>query len=360
MARTVPKRPTPLKWLRRAIRYQKKTPLTMPLRQRLEMLRRGFRSSAYELYNFAENNPDDYLPDAVFQEATDINGPFCQSILNDKLLFWTVFKDRFKMPAVLALLERGQLHPLQPELPLRSVGALLEFCRAGPGVVIKPADGWQGKGVVSVRTEGGRLFVNAQPATEEAVGALLGKLDNCIVTERIVQDGYAFEIFPGSANSIRVMTMQDPDDDHRPFIPMAMHRFGSLNTIPTDNVSRGGLMAGIDLSTGVMGLAIKFPHETGGKLFWCSHHPDTAAPIKGVCVPGWRELMARTLETVRELPLLRYVGWDFVIAQGEVWLVEANHNSSPAVQIFHPYLKDPKVRRFFEYYGVVPPRKTLA
>lgn len=325
----------------------------MPLSQRREMLQRGFRSSSYELYNFAENNPNDYLPDALFRRVTDINGPFCQNILNDKLLFSVMLEDYFKVPQVLGLIERGVLYPVQQEIPFGGATTLLNYCRSYSGVVLKPSTGWQGQGISSVRVLNGTPFLNGQPTTEDAVGNLVAQLDNYLVTELIEQDGYAHEIFPDSANSIRITTMQDPDQNDSPFIPVAVHRFGSKSTVPTDNVSRGGLFANIDLDTGVMGQAIKFPYETGGKLTWCSHHPDTGTQIEGVHVPNWTQLKAQILETVNALKFLKYVGWDIVVAQGEVWLIEANHNPTLAVQRFCPYLKNLRTRRFFEFHGVV-------
>ncbi|ADI13749.1 sugar-transfer associated ATP-grasp domain-containing protein [Truepera radiovictrix] len=358
MARTKRHWRGPLKELRRAVSYQKDAPLRMPLSKRFEMFRRGFRSASYALYSFDHNDPDDYLPDSAFREATLINGPFCRRILHDKLLFWRVFGDAFEgtfeMPRVVALIERGQLFPL-PGGPaeLRSVGALLEFCRRGTGVVLKPTDGWQGQGIASLTVADGTPYLNGQPVSPETVATHVAGRDRTLVTERVVQTGYAAAIFPEAANSIRVTTMQDPDDGHRPFVAVAVHRFGSNTTRPTDNVSRGGLMAPIDLQTGELGLAVKFPRETGGELFWCSHHPDTAAPIKGVKVPGWGTLQDQLLEVAARFPFLRYVGWDVLISGGTWWILEANHNPSPAVQMFHPYLKDPKVRRFFAHYGVV-------
>lgn len=338
---------SPLNRLARAVSYQKKTPLSMPLSQRLMALRHGFRSSMYTFYDFGRNNPKDYLPDTVFREATSINGAFCQNILKDKLLFSELLRDVFKVPEVFALLERGQLHPLRPQ------STLTELLSAHGGFVLKPAAGWQGAGIFNVSEQGGDLIVNGQPSSLRALGQQLSQLSGYLLTERIAQDGYAHEIFPGSANSVRIVTMQDPDDDHRPFVGVAFHRFGSKTTVPVDNVSQGGLMAHIDLRTGVMGSAIKFPHETGGELYWCSHHPDTGAPIKGQAIPGWSQLQERLQNLVAAYPFFRYVGWDVIIAQGEAWLVEGNHNPSPVGQVFHPYLKDPKIRRFFEYYGVI-------
>lgn len=347
----------PFKELLRAISYQKHTPLAMPLSQRFLALRHGFKSSAFALYDFRTNDPSDYLPDVSFREATNINGPFCRRILEDKLLFAELFKGHADIPAVVGVVERGKLYGVSSHKGerngLSTLDALIEYCEGGDGVVLKPAAGWQGQGISSLEVRAGQPYLDGQASSRAEVERHLASRDNTLVTQRLVQDGYAAAIFQGSANSIRVTTMQDPDDAHRPFIPVVVHRFGSNTTLPTDNVSRGGLMANVDLDTGELGMAVKFPRETGGELFWCSHHPDTAARIKGVSVPEWGRLKAQLLGVAESFPFLRYVGWDVIVAQGKFWVVEANHNPSPAVQMFHPYLKDPKVRRFFSYHGVI-------
>jgi hypothetical protein len=329
------------------LKLQKQTPWSTPLSQRLTALKYGFRSSRYTLYDFGRNYPKDYLPDTVFREATAINGGFCRRVLEDKLLFTQFVRGVFRVPVVFALLERGLFQPLDGH------GTLSDLLATHGGVILKPVAGWQGAGILSVSEQGGELVVNGQPSTSSVIEQQLARLDGYLVTERIVQDGYAHDIFPDSVNSIRATTMQDPDNNHHPFTAVAVHRFGSRTTGPTDNVHRGGLMAQINLETGRMGPAIKFPNETGGKLHWCSHHPDTGASIEGARVPGWNTLQARLLEFIETAPLFRYVGWDVVATQDVCWLVEGNHNPSPAVQVFHPYLKDPEIRRFFEFYGVI-------
>ena len=348
---TTKRSPSLFRGLARVVKLQKQTPLSTPLSHRLTALRYGFGSSRCTLYDFGRNDPRDYLPDTVFHEATAINGEFCRRVLEDKLLFTHFMQDvkppGFRVPEVFALIGCGQF------CALAGHSTLQDLLAAYGGVVIKPVAGWQGAGILDVSGEGGKLVVNGQPSSLSALEQRLAALDGYLVTERIVQDGYARDIFTGSVNSIRVTTMQDPDDHHRPFTAVAVHRFGSVTTGPTDNVHRGGLMAQIDLETGMMGPAIKFPQETGGKLRWCSRHPDTGAPIEGVRVPSWNTLQARLLEFVSAAPLFRYVGWDLVSTRDTCWLVEGNHNPSPAVQVFHPYLKDPGIRRFFEFYGVV-------
>ncbi len=285
-----------------------------------------------------------YLPDAALRKATRINGPFCQGVLSDRLLFTAMLRD-FRVPEVFALIERGQLHARH------APGTLTELLEAHGGFVLKPAVSRSGKGSFNVALECGELLVNGQPSSLKALGHLFSQLSGYLVGERIAQDGYAHAIFPGSANSVRVVTMQDPGDDHRPFIGVAFHRFGSKTTGPVDNVSRGGVIANIDLTTGVMGSAITVSRETG-EPYRCSHHPDTAVAIKGQSIPGWAPLQARLLELVTAYPFFRYVGWNVIFARGEAWLVGGEPNPSP-VEVFHPYLENPKIRRFFEYYGVV-------
>lgn len=338
---------SPLNRLARAVNFQRKTPWSTPLSQRLTALKYGFRSSRYTLYDFGQNDPRDYLPDSVSREANAVNGGFCRRVLEDKLLFTRLLQGVFKIPEVFALLERGLFQPLDGH------GTLSDLLATHGGVILKPVAGRQGTGILSVSEQGGELAVNGQPSSLRMLEQQLTRLDGYLVTERIVQDGYAHAIFPGSVNSIRLTTMQNPDNNHRPFTAVAVHRFGARRTGPTDNVHRGGLMAQIDLDTGRMGPAIKFPNETGGKLHWCSRHPDTGASIEGARVPGWNALQARLLEFTETAPLFRYVGWDVVLTQDACWLVEGNHSPSPAVQVFHPYLKDPRIRRFFRFYGVI-------
>lgn len=312
--------------LLRAVSRQRKRPLS----QHLTTLGRDYSA---------------YLPDTALRKATRINGPFCQGVLTDRLLFTAMLRD-FKVPEVFALLERGQLHARH------APGTLTGLLETYGGFVLKPAVSRSGKGSFNVALECGELLVNGQPSSLKALGHLLSQLSGYLVGERVAQDGYAQAIFPGSANSVRVVTMQDPDDDHRPFIGVAFHRFGSKTTGPIDNVSRGGLMANIDTQTGVMGSAITVSHETG-EPYWCSHHPDTAVAIKGQAIPGWVPLQARLLELVAAYPFFRYVGWNVIFARGEAWLIGGQPNPPPVGQVFHPYLEDPKIRRFFEFYGVV-------
>ena len=35
------------------------------------------------------------------------------------------------------------------------------------------------------------------------------------------------------------------------------------------------------------------------------------------------------------------------------WIIEGNHYVDPTMQVFGPLLEDPRVRRFYQEYGVI-------
>ncbi|MDQ3398324.1 MAG: hypothetical protein M3511_11260, partial [Deinococcota bacterium] len=166
----------------------------------------------------------------------------------------------------------------------------------------------------------------------------------------VVQADYARKIFPHTTNSLRIITMQDPENDHRPFIAVASHRFGVLETIPVDNFTRGGLRAKIDLDTGKMTSAKKHPARTKQEF---TRHPETDAQIEGVEVPHWQEVKEGLLQMVAALPFVKFVGWDVVVTEEGFCILEGNNPPSLGIQGWYPFFQDPRIRRFFEYYKVI-------
>ena len=208
----------------------------LPFATKLRLWRGGFKSASHGLFDLERNDPRDYVSDLEVARARRINGAFGR-ILKDKLLFASALAPYAQVPDVLGIVERGQLYPLaDPELT--GVDALSS--RAGAGIIFKPAQGNKGKGVFSVAQEGeDGLRLNDVPATPAEVARRVATLDGYLVVAKVQQAAYAHDIFPGSANTIRIVTMQDPDTGEI-FVPAAIHRFGTTATAPTDNFSNGG------------------------------------------------------------------------------------------------------------------------
>jgi len=343
-----------------SVRWQADFPLTTPLDHRLRALRGGFTSASYGLYDLGRNDPADYLPDlaAGSDAARRSNGPFAVSLFSDKLLAHMLMREHLPLPKLLALIQGGRVFPVAGGT-VGDVGALLAYLQGEGDVILKPSSGMRGGGVISLSCDGG-FKIDGQSASEEAVRALVASLDDYLVEAYVQGAAYARAIFPDAANTLRVVTMRDVERGHAPFVAAAIHKFGTRETAPTDNWSRGGLSACVDLQTGALGPAARGPTAAGGKPRWTSTHPDTGAPIEGVRVPDWPLVQKALLDAASSLGFLTYVGWDVLVTEAGPCLIEGNTTvvGLRGVQVHAPLLRDPRVRRFFEFYGALEPATT--
>jgi hypothetical protein len=339
-----------LRHAKKRLEYQRELPLkTSPLK-RLELWRSGYRGLSRTIYasHGEAHNEADYLPDTARLETFFLNGSFARGILSDKLLFTKIVGATLPVPEIVALIERGEVFALGEASPptLKALAA-----RHG-SLVLKPSDGTRGRGVH--RLENDQL--NGKPVGPAELATLARSLDNYLVTKTVAQAAYAQQIFPGSTNSLRVLTLTDPDTGE-PFVARAVHRFGSADTVPTDNWSRGGLCANVDPEAGTLGPGVKHAKRTGGRLKWQTHHPDTGAAIAGILVPHWHEVTRALIEAVQRLPFLVYVGWDVVVTETGFCVLEGNNNTDlDLLQVHGGLLRDVRVRRFYEHHGVAPKR----
>src|SRR5437773_2362296 len=107
---------------------------------------------------------------------------------------------------------------------------------------------------------------------------------------------------------------------------MAMLRLPTRESNGRANLHQGGLGVGIDLASGLTHHAVK-----RNRLILC--HPDTGAPVVGMRVPYWSQVLDMS-RCVAEAVGLGYLGVDIVIdaAQGPM-LLEANARPGLAIQI---------------------------
>jgi len=288
----------------------------------MDMLRRGVSYHSYVLYP----QRGGYLSEIARLDAFFINAKATRDILNDKYQFSLQLGDRFPVPPILGILRNGTLEPLHGPLePWREQGDL----------IAKPLHGSRGAGVVRLKPDD-PLPVSPAPL---------------LLTPFVEQAAYAKQIAPFSGNTIRVLTLRD---EAGPFIVRAVHRFGTLQTAPTDNWSRGSLCAKVDPETGVLSRAVKHPRRTNGALQWVSRHPDTDAPIEGTVVPRWSQIQAELLRVLETLPEFLYVGWDIVVTEEGFWVLEGNANTEfNALQVHGPLLDDDRVRTFYRHHKII-------
>jgi len=210
--------------------------------------------------------------------------------------------------------------------------ALLE---ARGELVIKPRGGSKGSGVRIVRPgDADRL-----PEPGE------------FASTKVTQHAYAATINSASVNTIRVLTAWDHDAGDF-FVAAAIHRFGTAQSKRVDNWSAGGVSAGVDLNTGVLGQAMRSPTFEPCRT-WLQRHPDTGSRIEGVEVPRFHQMARELVEVCRGFPI-SLVGWDVVITPDAWTILESNRRPGFFIlQMFRPLLADPRLEVYFAREGML-------
>jgi len=316
------------------------------------MTRRGFKPSNYVLYDLANNDIDDYVPDTLWSKLCATNGRMGIHILGSKLLFHQTFEDDLTLAALHGHISQGRFTPRRDKSAPEDEGMPALLARLG-SLVVKPVDGQKGKKVhvltASAPPEApGSVALDGRPLSSSEFAAWLGRQDCMLVHSRVQQTDYAHAIFPGSANTVRVVTVTDADG---PFVLCCGHRFGTVASAPVDNFAAGGLLCGVDLATGRLGRGASLPGSGEHTLDWRSVHPDTGAAIAGRVVPGFFELIELLLATCRRHPYLAYVGWDVVMTDSGPVVLEANYGSGLQLQLHGGFLRNQRFARFVATAG---------
>jgi hypothetical protein len=307
------------------------------------MIRRGFKPSNYLLYDLAKNDVDDYLPDDMWSRLCDTNGRLGIHILGSKLLFHHTFEHDLKLARLYGHISRGLFTPRHPHQgsAARDLPSLL--LEVG-SVVVKPVDGQKGKRVhVLAASQAGAIELDGRRLSPSEFATWLKSQDCMLVHDRVQQASYASTIFPGSANTIRIVTVTDADG---PFVLSGGHRFGRVGSAPVDNFAAGGLLCSIDLAAGTLGQGASQPGPGERHLVWHAAHPETGAQIEGQVVPGIFDLIELLLTTCRRHPYLAYVGWDVVMTDQGPVVLEANYGSGLQLQLYGGFLLNERFARF--------------
>lgn len=173
--------------------------------------------------------------------------------------------------------------------------------------VVKPRDGAHGIGVEILDAAG----VEDWPALYDR----LCREGRTLCEEVIPQHPDLSAIWPGSINTTRIITILKDDVTH----PIAACLRVGNGARPVDNFDSGGMVVPVDKSTGrITGPA----RDKSGKLY--DRHPATGTRFEGCQLPLWPQVLDLVCRAARELPTVRYVGWDVAITPSGPVLVEAN------------------------------------
>jgi hypothetical protein len=350
------------------------TNVAIPLRRRLWLYRHGFTSRSDALFDLDEGNYREFVSDLQHERADDINEPW-DAVVNNKLAFHLLF-DGFSthLPACYGVLDGGVLRRTSPaataaaweertasedEVAIETIDATAwveRYLETTEALVLKPIYGQGGQDVLVCRREANDGYrVNGEVKTTAEFETLVDDLEEYLACEFVDQADYAADLYGDSTNTLRILSLWDYDRDE-PFVSGVVHRIGTDESAPVDNWSRGGLSAELredgtaTLSSGAQWLPDR------GEVRWYETHPDTGTRIEGARVPGWPAVRERIVEMAAAFPYLPRLGWDVVLTddEGGFRVLEVNaHAATRTLQVHRPLLRDPRVRRFYEYHGCV-------
>ncbi|WP_252698662.1 sugar-transfer associated ATP-grasp domain-containing protein [Natronosalvus vescus] len=318
----------------------------VPLQWRVRLLSNGFLSQSYFFYDIS--NLNEYVSNYHRDFRTrEINGK-SERIFNDKLLFHQLF-DRVlngHVAEALAWMDDGELYFFH------DVDSFQQLIDEHDQLIVKPRLGGGGDDIQRITSKEGTLLLNGEEIQTEMLFARIRDKTDSIVCEFIEQDNYSSQIFPHSLNTIRILTMVDPDTGEA-FIPIAVHRFGTADSVPTDNWSKGGIASQVDIDSGELSPAAGIAED--GTISWYASHPDTGEQIEGAEIPGWTTLAEQIVRVAEQYPNLPYAGWDVAIdANGEFKVIEVNsYPDVNMIQIHKPLLSDERITRFYESHHVL-------
>ncbi|MQA61472.1 MAG: hypothetical protein GEU86_08235 [Actinophytocola sp.] len=326
----------------------------VPLRSRSpRWWRHGFLSRSALLYDLDKHGPANYVSDLQrVSRLKQMVHPLLQDVINNKLTTHLLLGTMdIRSAKLLGVYWRGAIHrfPAEGRVP---VAEYLSGLTEGHAIFLKVLAGAEGKNLFLVRREDEDRWLVNDELFDLGAACRVFEAQNrpLIVEDGLSQHPKLGELYPGTVNTIRLLTMLDVAD-HQPFIVMAVQRIGTRGSEPADNWSRGGLSARVDLDTGRLGPASRLP--AADELEWFDTHPDTGAPIKGVEVPFWPEVRAMVTHAARVLSFMEYIGWDIVITPDGPVVLEANINTGMNVlQVHQPLLDDPRARAYYVERGV--------
>jgi Sugar-transfer associated ATP-grasp len=351
------------------LKHERKAQIDLPFRQKMEMWRRGFFAESATIYDLPRNDPREYLSDFQhFVRCGRINA--WEGFYTHKLgLRSLLLAMGFRQAETLAYIHERRImaDPFSEDAGYISLEELFSRLATGnASFIVKPEDGWCGEDIFLLTLQDGK-FMRRRGQHEEPFDfdAYMGELEGrarrekrdpsgVLIERRLEQGAFWRALFPDSANTLRLLTLWTPGEP-APFVARAVQRIGTADTVPTDNWSGGGISAPVDLATGTLGEGRMHPLKGKRAEQRFTHHPDTGALIAGAVLPGWTQAMDTVLRAAASVPFNRMAGWDILVdAEGVPVILEANGNSDVnLLQVHGGLLAEPRVRRFYQAFGVV-------
>ena len=317
-----------------------KSNFKVSIKKRIKIaLNGGFSVNQYYLFGMdkEDNKKVQYLSEYDWFRSRLINKPY-DYIINNKFLFNEIIKNKIKTPKILAVKQEKCIRYKNGKINM--VSELISKID-GKEVICKPIFKGKGRDIYKIKVESNKIFqVNNNTSSLSKILNLLEKKNNWLLCECIENHNYAKSIYPTSLNTIRIVVVQY-GEGHIPHIVYAVHRFGTANSGVVDNASCGGIVAKIDLETGILseGRSIKNREEY-------ILHPDTGEPIKGVKIPNWKQVKNTILDLSKDIFYLDVIAWDIALTENDLYVIEGNSSTGVNIMQLWEGQKDREFGKF--------------
>lgn len=240
--------------------------------------------------------------------------------LDDKVEFNKIFRD---------FLGRGFI-----DLRDASFKDFKEFISGKEKIIVKPLSNCGGKGIEVVEID--KAKIKNEYNILKIYNTLI-KNEQFLVEEYIVQHKELSRLYSGSVNSLRVISFLD--DEGKAHILSTILRIGNNGNV--DNFSSGGMYTFVNETGEVYVPAI----DEKGNIF--NEHPISKESIVGFKVPNYDKILPLIEKITKVIPSVRYVGWDLVVTQDGLIVIEGNQY--PGVFQVKPSISGIKVGLLVEY-----------
>lgn len=225
-----------------------------------------------------------------------LNSPASRELVEDKPRFYRDFADDIRREWI-------DLRTAEPA----DVDA---FLKRHEHVIAKPAEGFGGAGIDRIDT--------AEITDPVSWRTTQLAKDQTLLEEVLAQHPELDALYPGSVNTIRLITFLDATGHFH--VIAGVLRIGNGGVI--DNFAGGGMFTMLDDD----GVTLYPGVDKQSNVF--ERHPVTGVQIAGLHVPMYDEAVAMVERLSRRLPQIPYMGWDIAITPDGPAVIEANHNSS--------------------------------
>ena len=306
----------------------------------------GFLADQWMLYDFDHNDKSEYLSEFDWYRSRYINEPF-DFVCNNKIASAEILKQYVRVPESYMIKNKGHLTSF--DSVAMNYEDALALLKEKKKMFFKPYGKGKGTGVVIMTwdEEANLPAIDLRPMSEEDFLGHLKKHDDWFLSEAMEQHQYLNDIYDQTVNTIRFITLKDPKT-HQFKVFFAVQRIGTKETIPVDNGSRGGLVANIDLETGILTEARCLHNRNVYKV-----HPDSGAPIEGVQIPGWAKLKEDMIALANKLPYMHFIAWDILITEEGHCIIEANTSSGVNIIQLWGGQRNKELDDFYRYHGVI-------